>query len=102
MANKQTASSEDKAEVIEWLKLHCPNDDMPTEEMDVMTEVSNLQQGESENLISYYSRTHALLKRTGWKGLEKSAIADATLVQKDSDRYILTSITSAFVRGHQK
>ncbi|KAH7317965.1 hypothetical protein BKA65DRAFT_110784 [Rhexocercosporidium sp. MPI-PUGE-AT-0058] len=99
MTNRSTAGAEEKAEVIEWLKLQYPNDDAPVEEIDVMTEVSNLQQGAAENLTSYYSRTAALLKRTGGKDLEKTKIGESSPVQKDSDRYILTSITSAFVRG---
>ena len=99
MGNRASATEEEKTEVVEWLKTQFPNDDIPIEEFDVTYEVANLRQGQSENLTTYYARTLTLLKRMGGKDLEKSAMSDPLIVQKDSDRYILTSITSAFVRG---
>lgn len=100
--NRATAGETEKQEVIEWLQKQYPfEDELVEEEIDVMAEVNALQQGAQESLSAYYARTAELLKKTGGKDLDRVAVPmqGPMPYQKDSDRYILQSITSAFVRG---
>ncbi|KAG9231168.1 hypothetical protein BJ875DRAFT_517929 [Amylocarpus encephaloides] len=97
MENRAIATSDNKAEVIEWLKTQYPYTDEEIEEPDVMVEVSELAQGPTESLLLHYDRVLALLKRTGTKDQDR-ALTDSSAL-KDNDKFILKSMTSAFVRG---